>query len=137
MNSRLILSTAGLVLFLSGAALSFLPQETAAALGLAPAVALVLVMQVFSAALLGLGILNWFSRANLIGGIYSRPLALANFLFFGVSAVSLDRVAVNHGVPQVILIAAIVASLFAIAFFWLLFIHDPIGKKPAATQDPK
>ena len=95
-----------------------------------PALQLTLILQMLSAALLGLGILNWFSRANLIGGIYGRPLALANFLFFFVSSTALVRAVLHHPEPMPILCAAALGVLFTVAFAWLLFFHDPVGKKP-------
>jgi hypothetical protein len=130
MHTKLILAAAGILLFFSGAALAFLPQETAAGIGLAPVPQLTLILQVLSAALLGLGILDWFSRVNLIGGIYGRPLALANFLFFFVSTAALVRAVLHHSEPLLILCAAAAGVVFTAAFAWLLFFHDPVAKKP-------
>ena len=119
-----------------GLALNFLPQEVAAALGLGNAPMAVLVLQVLSAALLGMGFLNWLSKGNPMGGIYSRPLALQNFLFFGVSAISLDRAALRAAPLPAIQLAACVVTVFAVAFGWLMFFHDPIPKEQKNEPHP-
>jgi hypothetical protein len=134
MKSGIVLTTSAVLLWGAGLALNFLPQEVAAALGLGNAPMAVLLLQVFSAALLGMGFLNWLSRGNPMGGIYSRPLALQNFLFFGVGAIALDRAAF-HGPPLLaIRLAAGVVTVFALAFGWLLFFHDPI--REAQKDEP-
>jgi hypothetical protein len=126
MPSKLILTACAVFLFGVGLALSFLPQEVASALGLGNLPMVVLLLQVLAAALLGMGYLNWLSRGNRMGGIYSRPLGLQNLLLFGVAAISLDR-AVLHA-PQILAVqlAAGVCTGFALAFGWLTFFHDPI-----------
>lgn len=129
MQTKWIVGTAGVVLFVSGALLAFLPQETAEALGIVPVGPVTLVLQVLSAALLGWGILNWFSRANLIGGIYGRPLALGNFLFFFVSASALVKLAMRGSAPMLVMGTAVVSVVFTAAFAWLLFFHDPVAKQ--------
>jgi hypothetical protein len=63
-----------------------------------------------------------------MGGIYSRPLALQNFLFFGVGAIPLDRAAFRAAPLLSIQLAACVFTVFAVAFGWLMFFHDPIPK---------
>ena len=134
MKSKIVLTASSILLLGTGLALNFLPQEVAAALGLGNLPMAVLLLQVFSAALLGMGFLNWFSKGNPMGGIYSRPLALQNFLFFGVGAIALDRAALHA--PQVLAIrlAAGVVTVFALAFGWLMFFHDPI--REAQKDEP-
>ena len=134
MKSKIVLTTSALFLGILGVVLDFLPQETAAALGLGMEPMAVLLLQVLAAALLGMGFMNWLSRGNPMGGIYSRPLALQNFLFFGVGAIPLDR-AVLHLEPKLaVQLAACIFTVFAVAFGWLMFFHDPIPK--AQKEEP-
>lgn len=44
------------------------------------------IVQIAASGTLGPAVMNWFSRKNRIGGIYARPLCLANLLFFFSSA---------------------------------------------------
>jgi hypothetical protein len=125
-----ILVASGVLLALAGVLLIFLPQESIAALGVPANPGAVAMTQLLAAALLALGFINWNSRANIIGGIYSRPLALGNFLFYGVGAISLGK-SLPH-LPLVLAFAVVVLALFAIAFGWLLFFADPVGKDSLA-----
>jgi hypothetical protein len=135
-KSKIVLTASAVLLFGAGLALNFLPQEVAAALGMGNAPTAVLLVQVLSAALLGMGFLNWLSKGNPMGGIYSRPLALQNFLFFGVSSISLDRTALRSASLPAIQLAACVVTLFAVAFGWLMFFHDPIPKESKSEPHP-
>jgi hypothetical protein len=128
MKSKIILTASAVFLFAAGLILDFLPQEIAATLNLGSSAAITVLMQVLAAAFLGMGFMNWLSKSNPMGGIYSRPLALQNFLFFGVAAIALDKVALHGGTQRSLQSAAIAFTIFALTFGWLLFFHDPIGK---------
>ena len=136
MNSTIVVTASAVLLFGGGLALNFLPQEVAAALGLGNAPMAVLLLQVLSAALLGMGFLNWLSRGNPMGGIYSRPLALQNLLLFGVGAIALDRAALRGAPLPAIQVAACVFTVFAVAFGWLMFFHDPIPESRKNEPHP-
>ena len=127
MMSKIVLTASGLFLFGLGLGLDFLPQEISAALGLGSAPMATLLLQVLAAAFLGVGFMNWLSKANPMGGIYARPLALQNFLLFGVGAITLDRAAMRAPALPAIEITAIAFTAFALGFGWLMFFHDPIG----------
>jgi hypothetical protein len=134
MKSKIVLTVSAGFLCVMGLVLDFLPQEAAAALGLGTLPMAVLILQVLSAALLGMGFLNWLSKGNPMGGIYSRPLALQNLLFFGIGAIPLDRAAFHSNSVPAIQGAACVMTIFAVAFAWLMFFHDPIPK--AQNNEP-
>lgn len=134
MKSRIILTASAVFLFGLGIVFDFLPQETAAVLGL-PALPLVsLLVQLLAGPLLAMGLLNWFNKTRPMGGIYARPLALANFLLFLVSAVPLLRISVHGAVPLLVKVAAAVFAAFALAFVWLLFFHDPLAGQEAKAD---
>lgn len=134
MQSKIVITTSAAFLLLMGLAMNFLPQELAGALGLGSAPVVVVLIQVLSAALLGMGYMNWLSKGNPMGGIYSRPLALQNLLLFGVGAISLDRAAVRGALPEIQLAAALFTG-FALAFAWLMFFHDPV--KDSTKDEPR
>lgn len=72
-------------LFLLGGAGLFAAPEAAAWLGAPGAGRASTVVQIAAGAMLGLAIMNWLSRNSRIGGIYARPLCLANLLFSALS----------------------------------------------------
>jgi len=77
--------------------------------------------------------LNWMARTNLIGGVYSRPVALGNFLHFAVGTVLLAKVLLGGWTNIAVVIGAVVYAVFALSFGVVLFTHpskppDQAGK---------
>jgi hypothetical protein len=131
MNTRLLMSSSALFMAVLGIVGSFLPQESLAHFGARPDPPLVLLVQIGGALYLGFAILNWMAKGVLIGGIYSRPVALGNFLHFAVVAIILLKALLGGFKPIEIIAGAAVYSLFGVWFGLVLFTH-PIR----APQDP-
>jgi hypothetical protein len=106
-----------------GVGVTFLPQELLIHIGGRPEEALVLLIQMLGALYLGFAILNWMARNNLIGGIYSRPVAIANFFNFAVGAVALLKALSDQHFAFEIVAMASVYSVFGIWFGVVLFTH--------------
>lgn len=102
---------------LLGLAATFLPQEIVQYAGGAPGALGVLAVQVAGALYIGFALLDWMAQGNLIGGIYSRPVAVGNFAHFMVAALALLKgVASGNHAPAVVggaLAYAVFAALFA------------------------
>jgi len=77
---------------------------------------------------LGFAILNWTARGNLIGGIYSRPVALGNLWHFLIVGILLTKAAIVFAAIPLAISAAIY-SLFAIGFGLVIF------RAPAAKAE--
>jgi hypothetical protein len=121
MSTKLLMIPSALFTAVLGAAASFLPQEIAAHFGVRADFHAVLLLQIIGALYLGFAILNWMAKDVLIGGIYSRPLALGNFLHFAVvSIVLLKAIAAGFRAPE-ILVATAIYSFIAIGFGRVLF----------------
>ena len=126
--SRLILMATAAVAAVCGAALLFAPEEILRALGggaLAPPAAS-FALQICGGALFGFAMLNWMARGTRVGGIYARPLALANFLQWGSGAVTWSHLWRAGAHPALVVAATTAWLLCALAFAYLLFFHDPI-----------
>jgi hypothetical protein len=95
MYTRWLLISSALLLAAVGVALSFLPQEVVGALGEAPRPPVIVLAQLAGAMAMGWAFMNWMARGQRLGGIYNRPLALANFLHFFAGAMVLLRVAAS------------------------------------------
>jgi hypothetical protein len=80
-----------IVLCILGAAATFVPDTILRALGAPASPALVVVVQLLGAADLGLAMLDWTAQHNLIGGIYSRPVAIGNLLNFAAGGLALVK----------------------------------------------
>src|SRR4051812_21278282 len=81
---------------------------------------MVVVLQMIGAVYLGFSMLNWMSRGSSLGGIYGRPLVMANTLHFTVASLALVKTLPGWP-PPAIVAAAIVCCVFAAAFGVLLF----------------
>lgn len=136
MNTRLLMIASALFTGLLGVTTSFLPQEILAYFQAAPDDANVLVLQLAGALYLGFSMLNWMARANLIGGIYSRPVTMGNFLHFAVGAVVLLRA--SMGEPTVFLLWILSGTyvIFAACFGIVLFTHPLRDDTTPSSSQP-
>ncbi len=63
------------------------------------------------------------ARGNLVGGIYSRPVALGNFSHFAVAGVVLVKSMMAGQTSAALVASALVYSVFAVWFGIVLFTH--------------
>ncbi len=126
-SPRSVLSVSAFVFALLGVALLFLPMELARLMGMGPSGGLPL--QLFAAGLLAMASLDWFGRGAIYGGIYGRPLVMANLAFGTVVAGSLISALRNGVLGRWGWIPAGVFALHAIVFFVLM-------RRPPWKTDP-
>ena len=128
--SKALLTGSAAFLVALGLALNFAPGEAAAALGIGEANALPL--QLLAGALVGVGLLNWYSRQTVFGGIYGRPVGLANIVLFVVGSFALGRAASTGSSPVLWVVLACYAA-FATGFVWIVF----VGPRSSRTHPPQ
>lgn len=95
LHSRLttaLMVASAVFLAVLGVGASFLPAELLQALGAPVSLGTVVLVQLGGAALLGFAMLNWMSRGSVLGGIYGRPLIVANLLHFGAGGIGVVKV---------------------------------------------
>jgi hypothetical protein len=116
---------------LAGLAASSAPHELLALFGSPATGVLPLFVQLLGALYLAFAMLNWMAREMIIGGIYSRPVALGNFMHFAIGALALVKglMATHSGGPFWAICAPY--TLFAVWFGAVLF-GSPV-KAPNAT----
>lgn len=124
MHTRALMMISAVFLGALGVVTSFAPDEVLGVHGTVPDNATVLLVQMMGALYLGFAILNWSARGVLIGGIYSRPLALGNFLHFVMVAITLIKAALTFQVIQ-LAISAAVFTAFA-GWFALVLFRSPV-----------
>ena len=129
MQTKLLMNLSAIVLALIGLVATFAPQEMLERSGAHAEFPAVLLVQVLGAVYLGFAMLNWMARENLIGGIYSRPVGLGNFLHFTVAAMAMLKAVLNGtGRSSAIVVLALIYSVLAIWFGAVVFTH-PLAKK--------
>lgn len=142
MVGEIILSLSAAVLLLMGGAGMFAAPEVASWLGASDPGATALVVQLAGCGMLGFALQNWLSRKNRIGGIYARPLGLANLLLFAGAALSIGKAVASKNLPMGWLLLLASFAGLAIGFAWLIFLHDPLAdvspaKGTAAARTPE
>jgi hypothetical protein len=124
MKTKALMSLSALLMAVLGLCASFLPQEILSYSGADPGKGLgVLLIQVVGALYLGFAMLNWMARANLIGGVYSRPVAMGNFVHFAVVAITLLKAIPGNSGSAPIIAGAAVYTAFAVWFGLVVFTH--------------
>ncbi|HKO02324.1 MAG TPA: hypothetical protein VJ032_11545 [Thermoanaerobaculia bacterium] len=99
----------------------FTPQELLAFLGVPRSGAALLIVQLLAATFSGFAIANWMAKDSRMGGIYNRPLALANLLHFMIGAITFVKAFVAGTMPAAFATVAIFYIAFAIAFAAVVF----------------
>ena len=129
MNTKIVMTTCSIVMGLTGISLSFVPLEIMGCLGLESSKSLLYLLQILGALYFGFAMLNWMTKSSLIGAIYNRPIAIANFSHFLIAGLALTKgVLTNPGLPLVIQIAVGVYLVFAVSFGIILFRHPVVQK---------
>ena len=127
MTTKLLMSSSAVLLGATGIVLTFMPDEVSQFLNLNGSTAIVL--QILGALYFGFAMLNWTAKGNLIGGIYSRPVATGNFAHFMIGSLALIKLAIkNPGFPY-IWMATILYLVFALLFGWVFFTNPVSGRK--------
>lgn len=121
MNTKILMASSALVMAALGVAATFLPQEIIAALGGGSGRTLPLLVQALGATYLGFAMLNWMAKESLIGGIYSRPVSMGNFLHFAVAGIALVKAVMAGERAVAILACTALYVVFAVAFGAVVF----------------
>jgi hypothetical protein len=121
MNTKIIMRVSSLILGLAGLTLLFGSREMVAALGSPGAPALSVLAQLMGTVYIALALMNWTAKDSVIGGIYGRPISLANFAHFFVGTLVLARAQLAEGMQLAAVGVLIGYTVFAILFGWLVF----------------
>lgn len=130
MGTRWLMIAAALWTGALGVGALFFPQELLAHGRVEARTMAVLVVQAAGSLYLGFAMLDWMARGNLIGGIYSRPVAVANFTHFAIGAMILVKLVAKGSAAPMLMVFAAAYLLFALTFAKVLFTH-PAPKDPA------
>lgn len=129
MNTKLLMSLSAIVMGITGIILTFFPQEIAVFFKMADTNTILL--QVLGGLYFGFAMLNWAAKANLTGGIYSRPVTIGNFSQFVIGGLALLKFGTGNTTNKYIWIAVILYLVFAI-LFGIVFFTNPVMKSKSA-----
>ncbi len=123
MKTRSLMIASAVFMGVAGIAVTFLPEEILTWIGTQPMPALVVMLQITGALYFGFAMTNWMARGVLIGGIYSRPLAIGNFAHFMIAGLGLlKEVFVSPALPWFWL-PSVAYAVFALRFGMVLLRH--------------
>lgn len=132
MNTKVIMTSSALLLAFTGVSLTFLPTEFATYIGTEATITSQLMMQMLGALYFAFAMLNWMAKGSAIGGIFNRPIAIANFTHFFIGGMALIKGLMNHqGLPSVFWVLAGLYAVFAV-LFGLVLSRNPENKKSPA-----
>lgn len=121
MNTKFLMSASAILMGIAGIILIFLPDEIANSAGLASTDFSLLLLQVLGSLYFAFAVLNWLAKANLIGGIYSKPVAVGNFAHFCIAGLALVKGAFVSQNGLALWVGAAIYCIFAILFAVVAF----------------
>lgn len=130
-TSKIVLGSSAIILAASGLALTFFPDELAENINLPDDASVKLLIQTIGAMYFAFAMLNWMSRRSLIGGIYNRPIAIANMTHFMMVGIALTKLMLNNALPQSFWLVTLIYVVYTLIFGWLLFTTPNLGQKAA------
>ena len=83
------MTLSAIFLLSAGISLTFFPDLILDYLNLNPNQIVVFLLQLLGALYFGYGMLNWMNKGRPIGGIYNRPVAIANLSHFMIAGLAL------------------------------------------------
>ncbi len=132
MNTKHLMSGSAALFAVLGLTILFLPAEIAIPAGLDPGSAVLI--QLLSAGFLAMASLNWHGRSAVYGGIYGRPIILANTMFGVLLCTTLTGFLLDSSVDSRLWALAALLGLYAFGFGRLIW-SPPSMPGASETQD--
>ena len=121
MNTKTLMVSSSLILAAAGIFTLFAPDVLLSALGVAVTAQLSVLVQLLGALYFSFALMNWTVKDSAIGGIYARPVSLANFSHFFIGTLLLAKVMLSSAFNISVVLLLAVYAIFAILFYWLVF----------------
>lgn len=96
MNTRILMTLSAAIMATAGILLTFVPDELLGIISPAQQFSVLIILQLLGALYFAFAILNWMARGNIIGGIYSRPIAIGNTAHFFIGSMALLKSASQY-----------------------------------------
>ncbi len=120
MNTKLLMTTSAFTLGILGISLSFLPKEIAQYLTADNNIISILFLQLLGALYLGFSMMNWMAKGSIIGGIYNKPIAIGNFMHYGVGVLALIKIISSIELHrEIFIVLTIIYAVFALSFAYV------------------
>lgn len=120
-DTRLLMISSALFMGVIGVLGAFIPEAITEYYNIGLGETGTILFKIAGTLYLSFAILNWMARGNIIGGIYSRPVALGNFFHFSLISLLLIKFSISNIFVTPIAICAGINAIFAGCFGYILF----------------
>ena len=121
MNKKILMTSSSIILGLAGIFALFAPDVLLSMQGAAVTGTLSVTIQLMGALYFSVALMNWTAKDSAIGGIYARPVSLANFSHFFAGALLLLKYQLSNEMNVFMLAVLVVYAVYAACFYWLVF----------------
>jgi hypothetical protein len=122
------MTTSAITLGVIGLVFTFIPDEVLRHFNWDGNKIILFQMQIQGALYFAFGMLNWVTKSSLIGGIYNRPVAIANLSHFMIAGLAITKGLVSYpNLPLPMYLIGIYYAVFAMLFGIILF-RNPINQ---------
>ncbi len=121
MNTKMLMTSSSLFLALAGVFLLFVPDVLLSTLGVSVTAQAAVLVQMLGALYFSFALMNWTAKDSAIGGIYARPVSLANFSHFFSGTLLLIKFLFSNPFSFPMLLVTLLYAVFAVIFYWLVF----------------
>jgi len=131
MNTKIVMTFASIILGATGTVLIFASDIVLGNLSIEVNQTSLLLGQVIGALYFGYSMLNWMTKESLIGGIYNRPIAVANFTHFLIAGLAIVKALIsNPQLPKILWAAGAAYVVLGLLFMIILFRHPIKSNEP-------
>jgi hypothetical protein len=124
MNTKLVMTFTALVLGVTGIFLTFAPDLALSLLLIDIVPTTMLFVQILGGLYFSYAMLNWMTKESLIGGIYNRPVAVANLTHFIIAGLALVKGLLAHPeLSKALWMAGGIYTVLGVLFTIILFRH--------------
>lgn len=116
MNTKLLMTSSSIVLGLAGVSALFMPEVLLPTQGAGS-----IWIQLMGALYFSFALMNWTAKDGIIGGVYARPVSLANFGHFFAGVLLLVKYLLSNPFNLSIFVVTVVYVAYAACFYWLVF----------------
>lgn len=120
MNTKLLMTFSSLILGVAGIFALFAPDVLLSMQATVLTGATPMLAQMLGALYFAFAMMNWTAKDSAIGGVYARPVSLANFSHFFTGSLLLLKYLFNE-FSLFALIVTVVYVTCAACFYWLVF----------------
>ncbi len=131
MNTKVIMTASAITLAFAGFIFTFMPMEILQYVAIDTTKYHQLILQTLGALYFSYAMLNWMAKGSIIGGIYNRPIAVANFTHFFIAGLALIKGLISD--PNLSFVLWCIASLYAVfaLLFGVMLFRHPVSEKKA------